>query len=110
MAQREEERVHEQDHIHGWELCGRSAIWKGNWKADFIPKPKGTEAWQLYDLSKDPGEIDDLAEKYPQKLEELLLGHWEKYVTECGVIPLQPELRTYVIATEGQTPVRDLAT
>lgn len=104
----QEERVHEQDHIHGWELCGRGAIRKGNWKADFIPKPKGTETWQLYDLSKDPGEIEDLAEKYPQKLNELL-GHWEKYVTECGVIPLQPELGTYVIATEDQMPVRDLS-
>ena len=100
--------MHEQNSIHGWELCGRGAIRKGNWKADFIPKPKGTETWQLYDLSKDPGEIEDLAEKYPQKVNELL-GHWEKYVTDCGVIPLQPELGTYVIATDEQMPVRDLS-
>ena len=40
----QEERVHDQDHICGWELCGRDAFRKGNWMADFIPKPKGTEA------------------------------------------------------------------
>ncbi|KAI9739098.1 MAG: hypothetical protein M1834_007311 [Cirrosporium novae-zelandiae] len=98
-----QQRVHDEDYIYGWELCGRGALRKGNWKTVFIPKPKGTETWQLYDLSKDPGEIHDLADKYPEKLEELL-GHWDKYVKECGVIPLQPELGTYVVATEEQMP------
>lgn len=96
-------RVHPEDFIYGWELCGRGAIRKGNWKADFIPPPKGTDKWQLYDLSKDPGETEDLAERYPEKLEELL-KHWENYVKDCGVIPLQPELGTYVVATEEQMP------
>ena len=99
-----EERVHDRDFIHGWELCGRGAIRKAEWKAVFIPKPKGTETWQLYNLSKDPGETRDLAEDNPTKLEELLV-HWENYVTECGVVPLQPELGTYVVATEEQMPV-----
>jgi arylsulfatase A-like enzyme len=97
------ERVHPEDFIYGWELCGRGAIRKGNWKADFIPPPKGTGEWQLYNLSKDPGEIDDLAEKEPEKLAELM-KHWESYVLDCGVVPLQPELGTYVVATEEQMP------
>ena len=96
-------RVHEQDFIYGWELCGRGAIRKANWKAVFIPKPKGPERWQLYDLGKDPGETQDLAEEGPEKLEELL-AHWEDYVRECGVVALQPELGTYVVATEEQMP------
>ena len=73
----QEERVHERDHVHGGELCGREAIRKGNWKADLIPKPKGTERWQLHELSKDAGEIEDLGEKQARKVEELW-GHWEK--------------------------------
>ncbi|MCJ1374816.1 hypothetical protein MMC20_006048 [Loxospora ochrophaea] len=97
------EHIHEQDFIHGWELCGRGAIRKGPWKAVFIPKPKGPEKWQLYDLSVDPGETNDLADAQAERLEELL-GHWETYVTECGVVPLQPELGTYVVATEEQMP------
>ena len=96
--------VHPVDHVTGWELCGRGAIRSGPWKAVFLPPPKGTGAWQLYNLVKDPGETEDLAEKSEEgktKLEELL-AHWEKYVEECGVVPLQPELGTYVLAMEEQ--------
>lgn len=98
--------VHEKEFVQGWELCGRAAIRKAQWKAVFIPKPKGPEKWQLYDLSKDPGEIHDLADVHPETLEELLV-HWEKYVKDCGVVPLQPELGTYLEATEAQMPVRN---
>ncbi len=53
---------------------------------------------------RDPGEIHDLADLNPSKLEELLV-HWDDYVRECGVIPLQPELGAYLDATEEQMPV-----
>ena len=46
----------------------------------------------------------DLADVHPNKLEELL-AHWEQYVVDCGVVPLQPELGTYMVATEEQMPV-----
>ena len=85
------ETVHDPSAAFGWELCGRAAIRKGNWKADFIPFPKGISAWQLYDLSKDPGETEDLAQQHPEILKELL-EHWETYCEETGVVPLQPEL------------------
>ena len=100
-----EDTVHEQEFIYGWELCGKGAIRKANFKAVFIPKPKGPERWQLYDLSVDPGETNDLAEALPAKLDELLI-HWDHYTNECGVVPLQPELGTYLVATEEQMPVR----
>ena len=83
--------VHDPDAPFGWELCGRAAIRKGKWKADFIPFPKGVSAWQLYNLEVDPGETDDLAKKEPNVLEDLL-GFWETYCEETGVVPLQPEL------------------
>lgn len=96
------ETVHEQDDTFGWELCGRAAIRKNHWKAVFIPFPKGTSAWQLYDLAKNPGETDDLAQQHPEILEELL-QHWEKYCEETGVVPLQPELgERFHAAVEAQ--------
>jgi hypothetical protein len=73
-------------------------------KAVFIPKPKGTERWQLYDLATDPGEVRDLAEEQPEVLKEML-ALWDRYVLENGVIPLQPELGEYVEALEGQMTV-----
>lgn len=111
-----EERVHEKEFINGWELCGRGSIRKGKWKANFIPKPKGTDKWQLYDLSIDPGEIHDKADsdeiveswsgekKSGKEILEVLLGHWEDYVKDVGVVPLQPELGTYVVEMEEQMP------
>jgi arylsulfatase A-like enzyme len=97
-------RVHPEDFVNGWELCGRGAIRKANWKAVFIPPPKGNDKWQLYDLDKDPGETDDQADSEPDKLAELMV-HWDRYVLDCGVVPLQPELGTYVVAMEEQMPV-----
>lgn len=38
-------RIHPEDFIHGWEICGRGAIRQGKWKAEFIPKPQGPEKW-----------------------------------------------------------------
>jgi len=111
-----EERIHEKEFVNGWELCGRGSIRKGKWKANFIPKPKGTDKWQLYDLSVDPGEIHDKADsdevveswdgerKSGKEILDVLLGHWEDYVRDVGVVPLQPELGTYVVEMEEQMP------
>ena len=70
--------IHDPDKAFGWELCGRAAIRRGKWKADFIPFPKGVSAWQLYDLETDPGETEDLAKQEPEILKELLVL-WEQY-------------------------------
>lgn len=73
----------------------------GNWKAVFIPAPKGNDMWQLYNLATDPGEIHDLAEQEPERMKALLVL-WEQYVLETGVVPLAPELGKWLEATEAQ--------
>jgi arylsulfatase A-like enzyme len=77
--------VHAAETGTGWELFGRRAIRQGDWKALYLPAPYGPGAWQLYDLSRDPGEIHDLAAAEPDKLAELL-ALWDRYVEENGVI------------------------
>jgi arylsulfatase A-like enzyme len=79
--------VHPADQVTGWELFGQRAIRQGDWKAIFIPRPLGPEAWQLYNLATDPGETTDLAAQEPEKL-RTLLAHWDHYVAETGVIVL----------------------
>ncbi|KAF7906134.1 hypothetical protein EAF00_000413 [Botryotinia globosa] len=96
-------RIHAEDFISGWETCGRAALSKGSWKRVFIPKPKGTKKWQLYNLSVDPGEIHDLADEQPEKLKELV-KLWDEYVLETGVVPLASELGNWLKATEEQMP------
>jgi arylsulfatase A-like enzyme len=81
----EADTVHDDVTATGWELFGRRAIRQGDWKAIHLPEPYGPGAWQLYDLSADPGEIDDLAASHPNKLAELLVL-WDRYVEDTGVI------------------------
>jgi arylsulfatase len=79
------EAVHDDVADTGWELFGGRAIRQGDWKALYLPQPYGPGAWQLYDLSVDPGEINDLAASRPDKLAELL-PLWDRYVEDTGVI------------------------
>lgn len=95
------ETIHPADFINGWETCGRAAVRRGDWKIVFIPKPKGPEKWQLYNLAKDPGELDDLADEHPGMMKEML-KLWDDYVLECGVVPISPELGRYLAETEAQ--------
>lgn len=72
----------------GWELFGRGAVRKGNWKLVHIEPSAGGRAdgkWQLYDLSADLGEVNDLADARPEVVEELLVL-WEAYRKETGVV------------------------
>ena len=79
------EYVHDENKITGWELFAQQAIRKGQYKALFIPKPLGPDKWQLFDLSKDPGETDDLSLVYPALLNELI-NYWSEYVAETGLV------------------------
>ena len=78
------------ERVIGWELFGRSAIRKGDWKIRLLEQPYGSGKWALFNLKDDPTEITDLAVKQPGKLAELLKD-WEEYVTINGVIPSDPQ-------------------
>lgn len=95
------DRIHEKDFIQGWETCGRAALRYGDWKIVYIPKPKGPERWQLYNLAEDPGEVNDLYQTFPDKLEQLK-KLWDIYVLETGVVPLTPDLGHFLEAMEEQ--------
>ncbi|KAK4569867.1 hypothetical protein LTR86_002836 [Recurvomyces mirabilis] len=95
--------IHPKDFINGWETCGRAAVRCGDWKIVFIPKPKGPEKWQMYNLAKDPGEVNDLSERDPERLQRMI-KMWDQYVLETGVIPLAPALGNWIEAMEQQMP------
>jgi arylsulfatase len=69
----------------GWELFEMKGYIKGNWKILRLGKPFGNGTWQLYDLEKDPGEINDLSQQFPAKRDSLI-NDWMKYAKENGVI------------------------
>ncbi len=43
-----------------------------------LPVPFGFGQWQLFDLEKDPGEVTDLSNKFPD-VKEGLIGEWNNY-------------------------------
>jgi arylsulfatase len=64
------------------------------WKAVCRHIPRAdydAEPWELYDLSADASECDDLAESHPDKLQELI-GLWWVEAAQHGVLPLDDRL------------------
>jgi len=49
--------------------------------------PFSADQWELYDLSKDPNELDDLAAKMPDKVRELA-QKWDEAAARYQVFPL----------------------
>ena len=52
-----------------------------------MPEPFGTGEWELFDLSQDPAEMNDLSEQYPDRL-EVMKASWEQYKTDNGVLDI----------------------
>jgi arylsulfatase A-like enzyme len=87
--------IYPSDRAVGWELHAQAALRKGEYKIVFLRNTHGgkavmddgddTSGWELFNVSKDPGETVDLSDKEPEKRKELL-RHWDEYVTECGLV------------------------
>lgn len=73
--------VHAADEAIGSELHGNRALVRGDWK---ILMPAATGRWELYDLARDPGETEDLADENPELLGDLT-AEWERFATATGI-------------------------
>lgn len=48
--------VHDRDtQIHGWEFLSQQAIRQGDWKAIWMPAPRGKDTWELFNIKKTLG-------------------------------------------------------
>jgi arylsulfatase len=77
--------VYDSDTMVSWEMLGFRAVRKGDFKLVWLPLPFGNDDWQLYDLSKDPAELNDLSLERP-KLRNEMIGVWKQYSDDVGVI------------------------
>ncbi len=80
--------------VQYFEMGGSRALVAGDWKA--VQKHTqgadyDTETWELYDLSADPSECNDLAESDPDKLAELIDSWWQE-AERHGVLPLDDRM------------------
>jgi arylsulfatase len=65
-----------------WEHEGNRAVRQGKWKlVAWHGRP-----WELYDLQADRTELKNLADEYPQKVQELK-AMYETWAKRCGVLP-----------------------
>ena len=65
-----------------WEHEGNRAVRMGQWK--LVSELPGS--WELYDMSEDRTEMNDLAAKDPAKVDELA-GLYEQWAERVGVVP-----------------------
>ncbi len=72
----------------GWELGGRKALRKGEWKIVYANPPWGSGRWELYNLTQDRSESRDLADKMPEKMREMLAA-WQDYVARNGILEIE---------------------
>jgi arylsulfatase len=77
------ETIHGDEPI-GWELYGNRALIKNKYKAVLIWPPEGTGEWQLYDISEDPTESNDLSKSHANLLEKMI-NDWNGYAEVNGV-------------------------
>jgi arylsulfatase len=85
-----------------YELYGNRAIYKDGWKAVTIHgnrmpwitnsvTPFEEDVWELYNVREDFSESNNLADQYPEKLEELK-ARWDELAWKNNVFPLYDDM------------------
>lgn len=69
-----------------WEHEGNKAVRKGDFKLVSKWNYSGPQTWELYDISSDRTELNDLSEKMPEKVRELS-ALWNEWATSNQVMP-----------------------
>jgi arylsulfatase/uncharacterized sulfatase len=71
----------------GYELSGNLALFRGDFKLVKNSAPVGDGQWHLYDIRKDPGEVEDLQLKEPG-LFKTMQQDYAAYEKKHGVLPM----------------------
>ena len=64
---------------------GARAIHKGKWKLVYGKRFPNPVAWELYDLTKDPCETNDLATQHPEVV-KVLAKEWDAWAKRTNAL------------------------
>jgi arylsulfatase len=100
--------------VQVYEMFGTRGIWKDGWHAASVHVPLGNKGhfdedeWELYNMEEDRSQSNNLADKYPEKLQELK-DLWMEQAKENNILPLDDRLAVDIITTPRPTgePPRD---
>lgn len=87
LINKEVEQVYQDDEPIGIEAAGHAALFRGDWKIVRNGVPYGDAIWRMYNLKKDPGEVNNLATAKPKLFAELL-ADYEAYTKEFKVMKM----------------------
>ena len=71
--------------VVGTELFGKYSLRQGDWKLLVMAPPYGSGEMELYEVSADPGETENLASEQPERFAQMKVL-WQQYAAENGVI------------------------
>ena len=77
--------VHAEDYVTILSHRGRSFIRQGRWKLVADQRPFDEKDFELFDLESDPGELNDLSEKFQDKKVEMI-ALWQVERKAIGII------------------------
>lgn len=86
-------------------MLGTRGIWQDGWKASAVHAPlTGTgnfdkDPWELYNVDVDRAESTNLAEKYPEKLKELIAA-WFEEAEANNVLPIDDRSAVELLGIE----------
>jgi len=79
------DRVYSEEDVIAGEMRGGKWVRQGKYKAVLIAAPYGSNKWEFYDISVDPGETNNLASSNPEKLKALIV-EYDNYAKRVGVV------------------------
>lgn len=79
------DEVHPPNDPVAYELAGSAAVFQNGYKLHKNNPPFGDRQWRLYRPLEDPTESNDLAEQFPDVLNDMIASY-EDYASEVGLI------------------------